>query len=93
MATVKAVWTFRHLQRALLDRTRARNLGGTLAATVNLVPCAPAPIFLFIALRDGGSLARRMAERPRSGRESGSDLVVGPSRMEINLTFSPLISL
>ena len=51
---VKAVWTFRRLQRAFLDRTRARNLGGALAAMVNLVPCALAPTFLFVALRDGG---------------------------------------
>jgi len=50
---VKAVWTCRRLQRVLLDRTRARNLGGALAATVNLVPYAPASTFLFIALRNG----------------------------------------
>ena len=47
---------------------------------------SPSPHLLFIALRDGGPLARRTAERPRSGCESGSDSVVGPSRVEINLT-------
>ena len=47
---------------------------------------SPSPHLLFIALRDGGPLARRMAERPRSGRESGSDSIVGPSWVEINLT-------
>jgi hypothetical protein len=31
-----------------------------------------------------------VARCPQSGRESGSGSVVGPSRVEINLTFSPL---
>ena len=71
MATVKAVWTFRRLQRTLLDRTRARNLGGALAATVNLVPCAPTPTFLFIALRDGAHQAGKWLGALDQGADQG----------------------
>ena len=76
---------FRRLQRALLDRTRARTWWGAGGCGEPRIS-SPSPHLLFIALRDGGPLARRTAERPRSGRESGSDSVVGPSRVEINLT-------
>ena len=91
LEAAKAVWTSRRLQRALLDRTRARNLGGELAATVNLMSCALAPTFLFIALRDGGPSARRTAGRPDQGADQGPNWPLG-QLMEINLTFFPLIS-
>ena len=52
--------------------------GGALAAAVNLLSCAPAPTFLFIALRDEGPSARRTVGRPRSGRGSRAQLTVGP---------------
>ena len=50
---------------------------------------SPSPHLLFIALRDRGPSASRKAERPRSGRGSRAQL---GQLVEINLTFSPLIS-
>ena len=84
-------WSFPSLTARPLDRTRVRMLVGTDGRGEPHVS-SPSPHLLFIALPDGGLPARRTAGRPRSGRESGSDSVVGPSRVEINLTFSPLIS-
>ena len=91
MATVKAVWTSRRLQHALLDRTRARNLGGALAATVNLVPYAPAPMSLFMALCDGGPPTMERLGAPDQGVDQGPNWPLG-QLVEINLTFSLLIS-
>ena len=90
MATVKAVWTSRRLQRALLNQARARNLGGALAATVNLIPCAPASTFLFIALRDGTHQPGERLGAPDQGVDQGPNWPLG-QLVEINLTFSPLI--
>ena len=84
-------WSFPSLTARPLDRTRVRMSMGTGGRSEPLVS-SPSPHLLYIALRDGGPPARRTAGRPRSRCESGSDSVVGPSRVEINLTFSPLIS-
>ena len=84
-------WSFPSLTARPLDRTRVRMSVGTGGRCEPRVS-SPSPHLLFIALRDGGPPARRTAGRPRSGCESRSDSVVGPSQVEINLIFSPLIS-
>ena len=53
----------RHLQRALLDRTRVRTWWGTGGYDEPRVS-SPSPHLLFIALRDRGPSASRKAERP-----------------------------
>ena len=78
MAKVKAVWTSRRLQRALLDRTRARTWWGAGGRGEPRVSSLN-PHLLFIALRDGGPSTRRMAGRPRSERESGAQLTIEPT--------------
>jgi hypothetical protein len=66
---------------------------GLQTSAMNFVVRAPAPTLPFIvALRDGGPPAIGLAVRPRSGRVTDSGSVVGPIRIEIKLTFSPLIS-
>jgi hypothetical protein len=78
---------------AALRSDRARVLGGAIGNAVNLVPHAPAPTSSFyLALRDGGPHAIGLAVRPRSGRVTDSESIVGPIRVEVKLTFSPLIS-
>ena len=67
-----------------IDRIRVRMSVGTGGRSEPHVS-SPSPHLLFIALRDGGPPTRRTAGCPRSGRESGSDSVVGPSLVEINL--------
>jgi len=79
-------WSFPSLTARPLDRTRVRMSVGTGGRGEPRV-LSPSPHLLFIALCDEGPPARRMAGHPRSGRESGSDSVIGPSRVEINLTF------
>jgi len=81
-------WSLPSLIARPLDRTRVRMSVGTGSRGEPRV-LSPSPHLLFIALRDGGPPARRTARCPRSGRELGSDSVVGPNRVEINLTRRP----
>jgi hypothetical protein len=53
---------------------------------------SPSPHLLYIVLCDGSSLAMYWARHPQSGREVKAQVAVGPAVVEINLTFSPLIS-
>jgi hypothetical protein len=63
---------------------------GCVAAS-NLVACALAPTsYLWHCVT--GAHQPCWIGRPRSGRRSGSNSVIGPDSEEINLTFSPLIS-
>ena len=59
--------------------------GGALASAVNLVSCAPAPSFLFIALRDGG---HQSGERLGASDQGANQEPNWPSGqpVEINLT-------
>ena len=69
---------FRRLQRALLDRTRARTWWGAGGRGEPRVSSLN-PYLLFIALRDGDPSIKRMVERPRSERESGAQLTIEPT--------------
>ena len=92
MATVKAVWTSRRLHRALLDRTRARNLGGTLAAAVNLVPRAPAPTSYLLRSATGAHQPEEWLGVPNQGTDQGPNWPLGqlggdqPNILPLDLT-------
>jgi hypothetical protein len=60
----------------LFDRVRVRMLVGVIGGAVNLVPRAPAPTFLFIALCDGAHQPCRVGH-PRSGRENKAQRSLG----------------
>ena len=51
------------------------------------------PTSFYMALCDGGPPTMIWLGAPDQGADQGPDSVVGPSREDINLTFSPLISL
>ena len=59
---------------------------GRLAAQVNLVPCAPAPTFLFMALCDGGPPTMERLGTPDQGADPRAQLA--GQLEEINLTAS-----
>jgi hypothetical protein len=50
-----------------------------VAAAVNLIPSAPAPTFLFIALCDGGPLTMIGLGAPDQGADQRPKLAVGPT--------------
>jgi hypothetical protein len=80
---VKSSGASRRSQHDPRDRIRVLRWG-PVAAAVNLVSWAPVPYLPFIVLRDRGPPASSTAGHPRSGSDQGLDLVVGPSRKEIN---------
>ena len=51
---------------------------GRLTAQVNLVPCAPAPTSLFMALCDGGPPTMERLGAPDQGVDPRVQLAVGP---------------
>jgi hypothetical protein len=59
--------------------------------TINLVRRAGRPPTLYIAQRQGPTVYKRM-DAPDQGTRQGVGRVVGLAPLEINLTFSPLIS-
>ena len=81
----------RRLQRALLDRTRARNLGRGAGGYGEPRVSSPSPHLLFIALRDGGHQPGERLGAPDQGTDQGPNWPLGQS-VENILTFSPLIS-
>ena len=72
------------LQRALLDRARAKIWWGASGCGEPRIS-SPSPHLLFIALRDRGPSASRKAERPRSGRGSKAQLAVGGDQPNTSL--------
>ena len=77
----------RRLQRTLLDRTGARTSVGRWRLLVNLVTCAPAPTVLLWRCATGAHQPVERLSAPDQGVDQGLGQLV-----EINLTFSPLIS-
>ena len=79
------------LQRALLDRARAKIWWGASGCGEPRIS-SPSPHLLFIALHDEGPSSRRMAGRPLSGRGSRDQLALGqiggdqPNILPLNLT-------
>ena len=53
---------------------------GRLAAQVDIVPCAPAPTFLFMALYDEGPPTMERLGAPDQGADPRAQLAVGPIR-------------
>ena len=51
---------------------------GCLAAQVNLVPCAPGPTSLFMALCNGGPQTMERLGSPDQGTDPRAQLAVGP---------------
>jgi hypothetical protein len=64
---------------------------GVLLAAANLVSCAPAPTSFYLALCDGAHQPCWVGH-PDQGADQGPDLAIGSNLVEINLTFSLLIS-
>ena len=62
-----------------LDRSRVRNFGVGLAATGDLMSCAPAPTVLLWRCATGAHQPGEPVERPRSGHGSRAQLAVGPT--------------
>jgi hypothetical protein len=62
----------------------AWDIGGAIGNMVYLVPCAPAPTSVYIALPQGPT-NHILVGRSRSGCEKGSHRAVGLDRVEINL--------
>ena len=74
-----------------LDRTRVRNFGVKLAATVNLFSQAPAPISYLLRRATGAHQLEERLGAPDQGADQGPNWPLG-QLVEINLIFSPLIS-
>ena len=62
------------------------DFGGETGGTVNLVPCAPVPTFLYIAGHRGPPTIRGLGAPDQGANRSGSDGPLGPLGGEINLT-------
>ena len=76
---------------APLDRTRVRNFGVGLVATVNLFSRAPAPTSYLLRSVTGGYQPEERLGAPDQSTDQGPNWSLGQP-VEINLTFSPLIS-
>jgi len=61
-----------------LRSVRVRMSVGRLVAQVNLVPCAPAPTSLFMALCDGDPPTMERLGAPDQGADPICQLAVGP---------------